>query len=115
MRRPARDVAIYMPAAAGFYEAGAPRTDYPGGGAELQTHLLAKALTARGLRTAHIVWPVLELASGPHLPDVIQRRAYAGGRGRLGKLIETAEIWRSLAAARSCSWRQPSRPRGGDT
>src|SRR5690348_4123618 len=54
---PRHDVAIYMPLARIFYDA---RADFGAGGAERQTWLLARELTARGLRVAHVVLPITE-------------------------------------------------------
>jgi hypothetical protein len=45
-----------------------------GGGAELQTVLLARALATRGVRVAHIVFPVEDLAPAvPPAPSLIER------------------------------------------
>jgi glycosyltransferase involved in cell wall biosynthesis len=71
------------------------------GGAELQTHLLAAGLAARGLSVAHIVFPIDDPepmdASGP---TVVQREPWQRGR-RLGELAEARAIWRSFDAARA--------------
>ena len=91
----AHDVAIYAPWGALYY--GRDR-DYMGG-AEVQTTMLAHALKRRGLRVAHIVYPVkeprpLEASS----PTLVERSAWRR-QGPLGELAETAAIWRGLHRA----------------
>jgi glycosyltransferase involved in cell wall biosynthesis len=89
------DVAVYAPSGALFY---GPDRSYMGG-AEVQSTMLAHALKARGLRAAHIVYPVKEPrridASSPAL---VERAEWQGYR-RLGGLAETAAIWRSFQRA----------------
>jgi glycosyltransferase involved in cell wall biosynthesis len=89
------DVAIYAPFAAQQYERGGRQ----GGGAERQTCLLAQALSAGGLRVAHIVNPVKDPVAPPN-PNLalVQRDAYGGG-GRFGMIHEAARIWRVLSSA----------------
>jgi glycosyltransferase involved in cell wall biosynthesis len=69
------------------------------GGAEVQATMIAHALKAKGLRVAHVVYPVPEPrrvdASSPAL---VERSDWQGDR-RLGQLAETRAIWRSLARA----------------
>jgi glycosyltransferase involved in cell wall biosynthesis len=108
---PKRDVAIYSPASSVFFggagllanEAGdlvgsaegVPR----GGGAELQMSLLARGLSAEGLATGIIVWPVTRRReSGGPEPDLIQRPAYAGAGAR-AKVQETRYLWRAMREA----------------
>src|SRR3954451_12681967 len=94
-RRRAHDVAIYAPWGALYY--GRDR-DYMGG-AEVQTTMLAHALKRRGLRVAHIVYPVKEPrrvdASSPTLVERSEWRR----QGPLGELAETAAIWQGLYRA----------------
>jgi glycosyltransferase involved in cell wall biosynthesis len=90
------DVAIYSPAAALFY--GGPKATL--GGAELQMTFLARELTRRGLRVAHIVFPVenprpLEEPA----PTLVERSPWQRGHRRLGELAETAAIWRAFRQA----------------
>jgi glycosyltransferase involved in cell wall biosynthesis len=96
-RPPSRthDVAVYAPWGARYY---GPERDYMGG-AELQTTILAHALKARGLRVAHIVYPVKEPrridASSPSLVERAEWQRYR----RLGAVAETAAIWRGFRRA----------------
>jgi glycosyltransferase involved in cell wall biosynthesis len=100
---PRNDIAIYSPYAFAFYEdptSEAHRDARGGGGAELQTTLLARALAEDGLRIAHIVYPVEVLARpGVASLEVVQRPHRARRRDALGKLGETRGVWRALAAA----------------
>jgi glycosyltransferase involved in cell wall biosynthesis len=90
------DVAIYMPFAAGHYRRSGP----VGGGAELQTVLLARALEARGMRVAHIVWPIDDPAPRTDsMPTLVERDPYRGDRAVLGGAAEAVSVWRSMAAA----------------
>lgn len=96
--RPARrahDVAVYAPWGSLYY--GADR-DYMGG-AEVQATMIAHALKAKGLRVAHLVYPVPEprrvTASSPTL---VERSEWKGDR-RLGLLAETGAIWRCFERA----------------
>ncbi|HEX8156186.1 MAG TPA: glycosyltransferase family 4 protein [Solirubrobacteraceae bacterium] len=89
------DVAIYAPFAAEQYDRGGKR----GGGAERQTYLLGQALSAEGVRVAHIVNPVaapLPLPN-PHL-TLVEREDYSGHR-RFGRIHEAIRIWRGLNKA----------------
>ena len=93
---PRFDVAIYMPLAAGHYRRSGP----VGGGAELQTVLLARALAARGVRVAHIVFPVEDLAPAiPPSPSLIERAPDRGDVPLIGSAAEAVNIWRSMADA----------------
>jgi glycosyltransferase involved in cell wall biosynthesis len=90
------NVAIYMPLAADHYRHGGPG----GGGAELQTVLLARALAARGMRVAHIVFPVDGPApTAPPSPSVIERGPDRGDLPLVGGVAEALSIWRSMARA----------------
>jgi glycosyltransferase involved in cell wall biosynthesis len=98
-------VAIYSPFSALFFEgtegASGSLRGKSGGGAELQTVLLARSLAAAGMRVALITFPV---EGGPPPmtgsgPDLVERAAYAGDRRRTGKLAESIHIWRAMAAA----------------
>ena len=96
MSRPKFDLAIYMPLAAEHYQRSGPE----GGGAELQTVLLARTLAARGLRIAHIVWPIEDpLPPEPGMPTVVQRPPFRGGRRAVGGAREALSIWQSLRVA----------------
>jgi glycosyltransferase involved in cell wall biosynthesis len=69
------------------------------GGAEVQATKLAHALKAKGLRVAHVVYPVppprrVDSSS----PTLVERSDWQGGR-RLGQLVEAKAIWRSLEQA----------------
>ena len=93
---PRFDVAIYMPLAAGHYRRSGP----VGGGAELQTVLLARALAARGVKVAHIVFPVEDLAPAiPPSPSLIERAPDRGDVPLIGSAAEAVNIWRSMADA----------------
>jgi glycosyltransferase involved in cell wall biosynthesis len=94
-RRRAHDVAVYAPSGSLYY---GPNRDYMGG-AEVQATKLAHALKAKGLRVAHVVYPVpsprrVDASS----PTLVERSAWQGGR-RLGQLAETGAIWRGLERA----------------
>jgi glycosyltransferase involved in cell wall biosynthesis len=94
-RRRAHDVAVYAPWGALYY---GPDRDYMGG-AEVQTTMLAHALKGRGLRVAHIVYPVMEPRRvDASSPSLVERSEWQRHR-RLGELAETAAIWRSLGRA----------------
>src|SRR5436305_5366881 len=95
---PIREVAIYAPSAGAFYDEADVQPEKGGGGAELQTTLIARALAAAGLRTAHIVFALSAPAPLPDNLDVVERRPYGGG-GLRGRLREIAAIWRALAEA----------------
>ena len=93
---PRFDVAIYMPLATGHYRRSGP----VGGGAELQTVLLARALATRGVRVAHIVFPVDDPAPPtPSSPSVIERGPDRGDLPLVGGLAEALGIWRSMSRA----------------
>jgi glycosyltransferase involved in cell wall biosynthesis len=94
-RQRAHDVAIYAPWGALYY--GDDR-DYMGG-AEVQTTMLAHALKSRGLRVAHIVYPVKEPRRvDASSPSLVERSEWQRHR-RLGELAETGAIWSGLGRA----------------
>jgi glycosyltransferase involved in cell wall biosynthesis len=94
-RRRAHDLAIYAPWGALYY--GRDRGYM--GGAEVQTTMLAHALKSRGLRVAHIVYPVKKPARvDASSPTLVERSEWQRHR-RLGELAETAAIWRGLQRA----------------
>lgn len=89
------DVAIYAPYAARLY--GERPSDQVAGGAELQTTMIARGLVARGLRVAHVVYPMTRrYPREPDTPEVIERAEHRSG---LGGLREALAVWRSLARA----------------
>ena len=96
------DIAIYAPFAFAFYEDQATygdRVAKGGGGAELQTRLMAEALARKGLRVAHIVYRGERRAQLPVSSlQLIERKPWPG-RGFPGKLLEALRVWRSLADA----------------
>jgi glycosyltransferase involved in cell wall biosynthesis len=94
--RPAHDVAIYAPNAGNLYEHDAGATG--GGGAELQTMLLATNLAIRGLDVAHVVYPL----SDPRpleapAPTLVSRNPWRDNR--LHPLLELSDVWRALSKA----------------
>jgi glycosyltransferase involved in cell wall biosynthesis len=94
-RRRAHDVAIYAPAGALYY---GPDCDYMGG-AEVQATMLAHALKRRGLRVAHIVYPVMEPRRVDGSSPTLVERSEWQGAGARGQLAETAAIWRAFRRA----------------
>lgn len=97
---PSRDAAIYAAEAHAFYERKVgPPPHSGGGGAEFQTAQMALRLADAGLETAHIVYPVKDLAETPERLTVVMRAAYQGEGGPLAKLREARAIWRSLKEA----------------
>jgi glycosyltransferase involved in cell wall biosynthesis len=83
-----------------FFGGGVAR----GGGAELQTALIARGLAREGLRSSIIVWPAehRQQAIGAG-PDVVERPSYAGA-GFLGKLQETRHIWSGMGRADAAAY-----------
>src|SRR3954469_5698287 len=94
-RRRAHDVAVYAPWGSLYY--GRDR-DYMGG-AEVQTTMLAHALKRRGLRVAHIVYPVKEPRPPEASDPTVVERSEWRRQGPLGELAETAAIWHGLYRA----------------
>lgn len=95
--RRTHDVAIYAPYACALYERDAGATG--GGGAELQTTLLALGLPKRGLDVAHVVFPVSDPQPlEPPAPTLV-RRPKADGGSALHPLRELVDVWRALSAA----------------
>jgi glycosyltransferase involved in cell wall biosynthesis len=89
------DVAIYGPESADWYESGGGR----GGGAERQMMLLARALSSRAVRVAHIVFrPRDPVPLQPHL-TLVYREDDEVKQSLIRGLAEAATIWRSLSAA----------------
>src|SRR3954470_9503549 len=89
------DVAIYAPWGSLYY--GRDR-DYMGG-AEVQATVLAHALKRRGLRVAHIVYPVKEPRPAEASSPTLVERSEWRRQGPLGELAETAAIWHGLYRA----------------
>lgn len=88
-------MAIYSPYGSHYYSS----TSRHGGGAELQTTILARELVGRGLRVAHVVYPIKDPApSEESAPTLIERAAPQSGQ-RLGALAEGYAIWESLRRA----------------
>jgi glycosyltransferase involved in cell wall biosynthesis len=100
---PRNEIAIYSPFAFAFYEdpAGkAARQGRGGGGAELQTTLLARELARLGYKVAHIVYPIESPAPLKQpSPEVVERLSLARRRGLRGRAAEALGIWRALAAS----------------
>lgn len=93
---PAHDVAIYAPNAGNLYEHDAGSTG--GGGAELQTMLLATNLATRGLDVAHIVYPLSDpLPLEPPAPTLVSRNPWR--ENRLHPLLELSDVWQALSKA----------------
>jgi glycosyltransferase involved in cell wall biosynthesis len=93
--RRAHDVAVYAPSGSLYY---GPKRDYMGG-AEVQATKLAHALKAKGLRVAHVVYPVPEPRRvDASSPTLVERSEWQGNR-RLGQLVESGAIWRGLQRA----------------
>ena len=98
--RRAHDVAVYAPSGSLYY---GPKREYMGG-AEVQATKLAHALKAKGLRVAHVVYPVPE----PRLvdassPTLVERPDWQGD-GRLGQLAESRAIWGALQRADAAAY-----------
>lgn len=92
-----RDVAIYAPSAAKLY--GRNGGALGGGGAEVQTVMLARALTARGLDVAHVVYPIPDpVPLDAPAPTLVERRPPSRG-GALRPLHEMVDIWPALSRA----------------
>jgi glycosyltransferase involved in cell wall biosynthesis len=90
------DVAIYAPNAGDLYGRG--RGALGGGGAELQTVLLAAGLARRGVRVGHIVLPVEDLQ--PVEPGLeLVERTDTDESSRLRVPREILEIWKTLERA----------------
>ncbi len=95
-----RDVAVYAPAAAGFYERGGTDPGAGWGGAEVQVAMLSAELAIRGLRVAHVVHPVEDLRPGGVAGlEVIERQPHHGEGGIAGPRREFRAVWASLAEA----------------
>ena len=93
--RRTHDVAVYAPAASLYY---GPNRDYVGG-AEVQATMIAHSLKAKGLRVAHVVYPVPPPCRvDDSSPTLVERSEWQGNR-RLGLLAETGAIWRALQRA----------------
>jgi glycosyltransferase involved in cell wall biosynthesis len=98
--RRAHDVAVYAPWGSLYY---GPKRDYMGG-AEVQATMLAHALKAKGLRVAHLVYPVpaprrVDASS----PTLVERPDWQGDGGR-GQLAETRAIWRCFQQADAAAY-----------
>jgi glycosyltransferase involved in cell wall biosynthesis len=90
------DVAIYTTssATAGHYD----RSHGRAGGAERQMTLLARALTERGRKVAHIIYPPREPVALSYPLTLIHRPPYSGRR-RLGGALEALAVWQALGRA----------------
>jgi glycosyltransferase involved in cell wall biosynthesis len=91
------DVAIYTTSAnaAGWYDRASGRQ----GGAERQMTLLARTLSARGHRVAHIVYPPRDPRPLPDRLTLVHRESHVGDRPLVGNVLEALRIWRALRAA----------------
>ncbi len=96
MLRVRHDVAIYTASArsAGLYD----RTHGRAGGAERQMTLLARALSERGHRVAHIVYAPKDPVALSY-PLTLVVRSPRAGEGPLSGVVEALRIWRALRAA----------------
>jgi glycosyltransferase involved in cell wall biosynthesis len=93
--RRAHDVAVYAPWGSLYY---GPNRDYMGG-AEVQATMIAHALKAKGLRVAHLVYPVPDPRRvDASSPTLVERSEWQGDR-RLGQLAEAGAIWRCFERA----------------
>lgn len=99
-RRPRRyDVVFYTPWLSSIVSTG---QSLPAGGAETQVLILAKWLVRRGMRVAVIV-----MGDPSEMPDevegvsILARPSFQSRGPVLGKVVEVAQLWRSL-------WRAPS-------
>ena len=91
MRR--HDVAVCVPGSASYYGSDGDKA----GGAERQASLLARSLQRRGVRTAHVVFPLPgRLLEVDNLPTLVERPMREGSGHTL---VEPWDIWRSMAAA----------------
>jgi glycosyltransferase involved in cell wall biosynthesis len=99
---PRNEIAIYAPFASLFYEQADDKSgESPdgGGGAELQTAVLAAQLAKRGFRVAHIVYPVANPVPNPPV-EVVQRRALdVHDRSGFDRFAELRPLWQALKAA----------------
>lgn len=94
---PRHDVAIYAPGAASYYDDADPLDS---GGAERQTVLLARELARRGLRVAHIVFPVQRPVSDPSAPVTLVPTARPDAASAALRLTrKLVDVRRGLAAA----------------
>jgi glycosyltransferase involved in cell wall biosynthesis len=89
------DVAFYVPRIGPLLTAAA---DLPAGGAETQVLLVAQALAERGAKVCLLVFelPGIALPASVGNVAVVVRPPYRA-HDRVGKLRETAAIWRSIA------------------
>lgn len=91
-----RDLAIYSPFAAAFYDRSAAQA----GGAELQMTRLARGLAERGLRVGHIILPVAD--PDPELigpVELVEREPYHGRQAGINRVAEARAVWRCLSDA----------------
>jgi glycosyltransferase involved in cell wall biosynthesis len=98
--RRAHDVAVYAPSGSLYY---GPKRDYMGG-AEVQATKLAHALKAKGLRVAHVVYPVPEPRRVDASSPTLVERSDWQGDGRLGQLAESRAIWGALQRADAAAY-----------
>ncbi len=98
-RRPFYDVLFYLPSVTPVL-AGSGRR--PGGGAETQIVLLARALARRGLSVCLVAYPSVEpLPRSIDGVDIVVRPAHKAHQRLVGKLREVARIGRTVARVRS--------------
>lgn len=94
---PRHDVAIYAPGASSFYDAAETIVS---GGAERQTVLLARELSRRGLRVAHVVHPVAEPVQEDGAPvTLVEHAETEASNPALHLARKTADVWRALSRA----------------
>lgn len=94
---PEHDLCIYAPGAWTYYD-GHAASD--GGGAERQTYLLARALAERGLRVAHVVYPVAAPVAAPEAPVTLVTARRPDRHGSAADLASRSRaVWRALGQA----------------
>lgn len=98
-RRPRHDVVFYTPWVGSVLSRNRP---VPGGGAETQVLMLAKALARRGMRVGIVAFGAPgELPAEVEGVNIIGRAPYKHHDGLLGKALEALQLWRAL-------WRAPA-------
>src|SRR4051794_6091009 len=97
-RGPERDVVFYLPFLGRLLQ---PGSEVPPGGAETQVLLLARELAARGRRACVVTCDVPGLPASVDGIEIVARRPVRTERRLVGKLLDAAAIWRSVASLRT--------------